>query len=43
MLAGGELHPMAKNPSLVSTLKRGAPAPQCEPRESVAAPGLRMS
>src|SRR6266513_362444 len=31
MTAGGELQPMKYDATVVSTLKRGAPAPQCEP------------
>src|SRR5947208_10010932 len=32
MLGGGELQPTKKNPSVVTTSNRGAPAPQCDPR-----------
>src|SRR5438067_826925 len=41
---GGELQPTKYVvPSLVTTLNRGAPAPQCEPRGSSGETGLRMS
>src|SRR6266849_10449257 len=43
-VGGGELHPTKKNPLLVATLKRGAPAPQCEPLGAVfVVPGFRRS
>ena len=39
MLGGGELQPRKKNPIEVLTLKRGAPAPQCDPWGPLCVPG----
>src|SRR2546430_177750 len=41
---GGELHPRKWfTPSIVATLNRGAPAPQCDPTGSAVGGGFRMS